>query len=151
MYEALLNEAYKEGVEVIRYPFRGHIKGLYFNKIIALNSKLDTTAQLTCILAEELGHHFTSVGNILDQSYLINCKQEQRARRWGDERLVPLDKLISAYRLGIHSAHELAESLGVTDSFLAAALRYYKSKYGTHCRVKDSWICFEPFRVLSKI
>lgn len=150
MYEALLIEAQKEHIDVIEFPFRGRLKGLYYDKAIGI-SRHATTAEKACILAEELGHHYTSVGDILDRSNYIKRKQELRARRWSYERLVPLEKLINAYRMGINSPYELAESLGVTDSFLAAALRYYKSKYGTHCRVKDSWICFEPFRVLSKI
>ena len=67
MYESLLSEAEKEHLEVIYYPFRGKIKGLYYDKVIAISRHIDTTAEKTCILAEELGHYYTSAGNILDQ------------------------------------------------------------------------------------
>ena len=43
------------------------LSGLYFNGNIAIEKKL-TQTQKTCVLAEELGHHYTTVGNILDQS-----------------------------------------------------------------------------------
>lgn len=42
------------------------LSGLYFNGNIAIEKKL-TQTQKTCVLAEELGHHYTTVGNILDQ------------------------------------------------------------------------------------
>jgi len=140
-------EAHAERVEVIYQPFRGKIKGLYCDNVIAINSNLQTTAEKACILAEELGHYYTSVGDILDQSVLQNRKQEQRARRWGYEKLVPLDRLIAAYGAGAHSSHELAECLNITEAFLCSTLQHYMVKYGTCCRIGHAWICFKPFRV----
>ena len=130
MYEELLNEAEQDNITVVYRPMRGNIKGLYYDRVIALNKNIDTTAEKTCILAEELGHYFTSVGNILDQNQLQNRKLERRARAWGYQRLVPLDKLILAYKQGIRSRYELAEYLEVTEQFLADVLKYYKEKYG---------------------
>lgn len=42
------------------------LDGLYIDNHIALDSQLKTTAEKTAILAEEIGHHFTSVGDITD-------------------------------------------------------------------------------------
>lgn len=151
MYENLLVEAHGERVEVVYRPFRGKIKGLYCDNIIAINRNTLTTAERTCILAEELGHYHTSVGDILDQTKLPNRKQEQRARRWGYEKLIPLDKLIAAHKAGVYSGHELAEYLNVTEEFLAAALQYYAVKHGTYCRVGSAWICFNPFRIYERL
>lgn len=92
MHRALLHEAEKEGIEVVYLPLRGRIKGLYYNNVIALNKNIDTTAEKTCILAEELGHYYTSCGNIIDTSDTNNRKQEVKARRWAVKRLVPLKK-----------------------------------------------------------
>ncbi len=64
MYESLLSEAYEEQVEVVYFPLTERIKGLYYNNTIAINNTL-TTAEKTCILAEELGHYHTSAGDIL--------------------------------------------------------------------------------------
>jgi hypothetical protein len=147
VYECLLMEAHAERVEVVYQPFRGKIKGLYCDNVIAINSNLQTTAEKACILAEELGHYYTSVGDILDQSVLQNRKQEQRARRWGYEKLVPLDRLIAAYGAGAHSSHELAECLNITEAFLHSALQHYAAKYGACRRIGNTWICFKPFRV----
>lgn len=148
MYTTLLREAEKENIEVVYLPLRGRIKGLYYNNVIALNKNLDTTAEQTCILAEELGHYYTSAGNILDQKQLANRKLERRARAWGYQRLVPLDKLIQAYRKGIKSRHELAEFLEVTEQFLVDVLKYYKEKYGPYRQVGDYYICFEPLAII---
>lgn len=151
MYTTLLREAEKENIEVVYLPLRGRIKGLYYNNVIALNKNLDTTAEQTCILAEELGHYFTSVGNILDQNQLQNRKLERRARAWGYQRLVPLDKLILAYKQGIRSRYELAEYLEVTEQFLADALKYYKEKYGPYYQMGDYYICFEPLAIIQDL
>lgn len=127
-----MREAEKENIEVVYLPLRGRIKGLYYNNVIALNKNLDTTAEQTCILAEELGHYFTSVGNILDQNQLQNRKLERRARAWAYQRLIPLEKLIQAYKNGIRTRHELSEYLGVTEQFLYEAVKYYNEKYGPY-------------------
>ena len=53
-YEELLQHAHKEHVQVLEdYPFCSQdLKGLYYNKTIALNKSLRTTAEKACILAE---------------------------------------------------------------------------------------------------
>jgi len=70
-YEELLEEAAAQNISVDEnFPFHGNLKGLYVDQNIALSDQLETSAEKACILAEELGHHYTSVGNILD----ISCK-----------------------------------------------------------------------------
>ena len=52
------------------------LDGLYIDNHIALDSQLKTTAEKTAILAEEIGHHFTSVGDITD------LKDAADSRNW---------------------------------------------------------------------
>lgn len=78
MYEKLLCEAEKENIEVVYMPLKGRIKGLYCDKVIAINKNIETTAEKTCVLAEELGHYYTSCGNIIDTSDTNNRKQESK-------------------------------------------------------------------------
>lgn len=127
MYEELLSEV---DIKVFEVDLPPSIKGLYCDNIVWINKKLQTVAEKTCILAEELGHHHTSVGDILDQTDVRNRKQELLARRWAYERLVPLRAIVQAYRLGARNRYELAEYLGVTEDFLEAALKRYQEKYG---------------------
>lgn len=151
MYERLLNEAEKEHIEIVYIPLKGRLKGLYYDKVIAINKNIETTAEKTCVLAEELGHYYTTVGNILDQKRIQNRKLERRARAWAYKKLVPLYKLVEAYKDGIKNRFELAEYLQVTEEFLDEALKYYKEKYGMYYRLGKYWICFEPLGILENI
>ncbi|MCR4442181.1 MAG: ImmA/IrrE family metallo-endopeptidase [Peptococcaceae bacterium] len=148
MYETLLEEAAKEQIEIAYLPLKDRLKGLYGDNVIAINSNINTTAEKACILAEELGHYHTTVGDILDQTKLNNKKQEKRAHVWAYKRLVPLDKLISAYEARVMNRFELAEYLGVTEDFLNKAIDYYKEKYGLYYRIRDYFICFEPLMII---
>lgn len=144
-YEELLIEASMDGVSVDEnFIFKSTIKGLYIDGNIALASSLDTTAEKACILAEELGHHYTSSGVILDQSSVSNRKQEQVARLWAYDRLIGLQGIVSGYKAGCRSRYELAEHLGVTEEFLQEALLTYQAKYGTAARYDGYAIYFEP-------
>ena len=148
MYETLLNVAQTEHVKVLYLPMRENLKGLYYDQVIALNKNIETTAEKTCVLAEELGHYYTTVGDILDQRKIQNRKLERRARAWANKKLVPLDNLIQAFNDGIRTRYEMAEYLGVTERFFEAAIKYYKEKYGLYCRVGDYYVYFEPFGIL---
>ena len=70
MYEALLNECNRERIIVEEKFIKGSIKGLYSNNVIWINKRLRNQAEKSCILAEELGHHHTTFGDILERSDL---------------------------------------------------------------------------------
>lgn len=148
MYEKILSE-YDEEVEVLETPLPQTIKGLYADNTVAINSTL-TNSEKSCTLVEELGHHYTSSGDILDQSDISNRKQERTARAWGYEKLVSIEKLIDAYKSGVRNRHELAEYLEVTESFIEEALRYFNEKYGTYYVYGKFIVYFEPLGVLKK-
>ena len=147
MYKKLLYESEKEGIEVICLPFKGKIKGLYYNRVIAINKNIDTSAEKTCVLAEELGHHYTSIGDILDQSRIENRKQEYRARAWAYQRLVGPEKLIKAFEYGVRNRYELADFLGVSEEFVEEAIKYFHQKYGLYYKLGKYYITFEPLRI----
>lgn len=150
-YEELLNEAETAGVSVDEdYPFKSALKGLYIDNNIALSDCLDTSAEKACILAEELGHHYTTVGNILDSSDSGNAKQEYQARVWSYNRLIGLSGLIRAYQRGCQSFYEVAEFLGVTEECLRKAIECYRVKYGIYTEYEDYYICFEPSLAIGK-
>ena len=46
-----------------------------FRDSVVLLSRIATYQQHVCILAEEIAHHDTNVGNILDQTDVANRKQ----------------------------------------------------------------------------
>lgn len=148
-YELLGDEACKDDIDIIEYSFNSnHIKGLYCNGNIALNKEIDTSTEKACVLAEELGHHYTTVGNILDQSSVSNKKQELRARMWAYNKLIGLMGIIKSYEHGCQSYHEMAEYLDVTEEFLRDALKRYHQKYGVCTTVDNYIIYFEPLGVV---
>lgn len=118
---------------------KGRIKG---NKI-AIRRNL-STKEKGCVLAEELGHYFTTVGNILDQTDEGNRKQELRARLWAYDKLIGLDGIMQAYEHGCTSLYETAEYLEVTEDFLSETLQTYKSKYGDGIEFGKYKISFNP-------
>lgn len=147
-YEKLLKEAQHHGVDIYEKPMQPRNKGLYSDNVIWINKHIETSIEKACVLAEELGHYHTSAGDIIDQSDLSNRKQEKRARSWAYERLVPLGKIVQAHKNHIRNRYELAEFLGVTESFLEEALDRYKEKYGLSTKFESYVICFEPLGVV---
>lgn len=144
-YEELETSVCAEGVTIYDVNFGSdRIRGLYCDGAVAINNNIDTETERTCVLAEELGHHHTSSGVILDQSSTANRKQEQVARLWAYDRLIGLQGIVSGYKAGCRSRYELAEHLGVTEEFLQGALLTYQAKYGTAARYDGYVIYFEP-------
>lgn len=80
-YEQLLDAADQEGLAAKEQPLSTH-DGLIVGSRIAIRKDIPTQAKKACVLAEELGHHYTSAGNILDQNKTENIKQERKARMW---------------------------------------------------------------------
>ena len=82
------------------------------------------------MLAEELGHYFTSVGDIVLENSTEARKQELRARMWAYDLQIGLDGLKAAYDAGCRTMYEAAEFLDVPVEFLEAAAEQYEGKYG---------------------
>lgn len=142
-YEYLLNEAHSQQLITVESPLRAN-KGRIVGDMIAIKSDM-TDTEKQCVMAEELGHYYTSVGDILDQESVDNRKQELKARLWAYKRLLPLDCFISAFRSGCNSLYEYADYLNVTETFLRDAIRRYKQIYGTDwVRVDNYAIRFCP-------
>ena len=148
MYEELVNEAQENGVEVIEMSFKGNLKGLYSQNTIAIDSKLKTSKEKNCVLAEELGHHNTSFGDILNTKDVRNIKQEKIARNWGYEKLVGIIDIINAFNAHSTNRCEMAEYLNVTEDFLEESIQHYREKYGLYCEIDHYIIYFEPLGVL---
>lgn len=149
-YECLQDEACEDGVEVVDYTFQSErIKGLYCDGTVAISKDLDTTEK-TCTLAEELGHHHTSVGNIIDIESSQNRKQERQARLWAYNKLIGLTGLIRAYEHGCKSRYEIADYLDVTEEYLEECINCYRDKYGA-CKTVDNYtIYFIPNLMIFK-
>lgn len=147
-YEQLVHEAYINQVSVYEEIMKPRIKGLYSDNIIWINKTIICITEKKCVLGEELGHHYTSSGDILEQNSIVNRKQELRARRWAYDKLVPLEMIVRAHQNNVANKYELADFLNVTEDFLNDAVHWYISKYGLFVPVEGYTVCFEPLGVL---
>ncbi|MFA9462909.1 MAG: hypothetical protein ACERKN_01325 [Velocimicrobium sp.] len=145
-YEELLQEASDNGLTVEeKVPFDNlRIKGLYVDGTIALNRILEKNCERYCVLAEELGHHATSDGNILDCKRTDCIKQERKARVWAYDKTIALKGIIGAYEKRCSNLCEMADYLGVSEPYLNDALSYYKEKFGIYAKYNEYTIYFEP-------
>lgn len=149
-YEQLLTTADQNGLLVKEKTLVQH-DGLLRGKRIAIRKDIETQAEKSCVLAEEIGHHCTSSGDILDQNDIMNRKQEYRARLYGYNLKVGLTGLISAYEEGCRNLYEMAEYLDVTEEYLRNVINCYHAKYGQYTIVDNYVIYFEPFAVMKMI
>ena len=125
--EQLESEAYEDGIEIIDYTFENsNIKGLYCDGVVGISDSLENSTQKRCVLAEEMGHHHTSNGNILTMSSASNRQQEHRARIWGYNKLIGL----------------IADYLNITTDYLKEAIRTYQNKYGNYVELDNYIIQF---------
>lgn len=149
-YEDLLIKSDVEGLIVKEKTIKGNDGRIRGNRI-AIRKDLDTTTEKSCVLAEELGHHYTSSGNILDQSDVMNRKQEYSARLYGYNLKVGLMGIVRAYEAGCRNLYEMAEFLDCTEEYLTEALNCYKSKYGRFAQLDNYIIYLTPYIAVMKI
>ena len=140
-FEKLEDVAYQDDIDVLNYRFESNnIKGLYCDGVIAIREDM-TIPEKTCALAEELGHHETSVGNILDMTSAVNRKQERQARLWAYNKQIGLIGLVRAFEHGCQNRFEIAEYLEVTEEFLEECIECYRNKYGI-CKQVDNYVVY---------
>lgn len=143
-YEELLNTADQLDLAVKEQPLTVH-DGLIRGRRIAIRKSIETQAEKSCVLAEELGHYFTSFGNILNMDEIQNRKQELRARLSGYDMQIGLIGIIECYKHHCRSLYEMAEYLQVTEEYLKEALECYSRKYGENLVTIDNYaIRFVP-------
>lgn len=146
-YECILDKINNEGIHLIEFSFKGIIKGLYSDNTIAISKNLYNDTEKKCILAEELGHYYTSYGEILNMKDVKAKKQELIARKWAYENLISINNLIDAFNNGINGRYELAMYLSVTEEFLQECIDYYESKYGQYFKSNNYIITFNPLTI----
>ena len=78
-YEKLLHDASMIGLEVKEIQFESDAKGLCKGQKIGIRKDL-SDAEKACVLAEEIGHYYTTVGNILNQKNTENRKKLLHSR-----------------------------------------------------------------------
>lgn len=147
-YEELLIQAEKQNIEVIEIDLGTNKKcGKYLSNdienIIIINSNM-TSIEKYEVLAEELGHHYTTCGNITNLDDIRNKKLELVARRNGFKIIVEPNDLVEAMRNGCNSLYEIAEYIKVSIDTLNEIIEDFKKRYGIGIPVGNYYIQLEP-------
>ena len=122
-------------------------KGIYVNlneirPFIAIDiSIVNNPSTYLSILSEELGHHFTTSGNLISpsKSYmdkLIKNKSENLARKWAANFLITDEEFVQALTSSIHNIYDMCDYFNVTseilefklNSILKDEIKYHKIK-----------------------
>lgn len=112
-----------------RYDMPDKLSGLTINNNIYINGNNTYTTQVE-VLAEELGHYETSVGNVIDEDPILHNKQEREARDWGYRKLVSPDGLIACWENGIDNIYDVADFFEVSVPYLLKCINMYRRKFG---------------------
>jgi len=148
-FEALWDEFYEE-VPIWQTSFLpGKLSGFYDYDGIFLKNNL-TQNKYHCVLAEELGHFKTTLGNIIEQKTVRDRQQEVIARRWGHKKIVTLDNLIECYEKYITTVDEICAHLEIVPEFLEECLVHYRQQYGQDIFYKDYLIILDPLDIKRK-
>lgn len=121
-YEALIAE-YEDEVTAEDYDTQGS-DGFYCDSYVLIKKKM-LTCRKTCVFAEELGHHFTSAGDILDLDDINSLKQEHKARVWAYHKLLPIENVYAAAMQGYTESWQMAEYFDLDEEFVMDALKHY--------------------------
>lgn len=135
--DKLLNLAYQESILVEELYLDPPLKGLYLHQdgtppLIGLSTTIEDIHEKRSILAEELGHHFTSVGRIISREF-HSCsarqsisKAEYKALRWAATYLISDNDLLNAFYNCIDTPSELAEYFQVTPEIINIRLKLFE-------------------------
>ncbi|MHC1760565.1 MAG: ImmA/IrrE family metallo-endopeptidase [Negativicutes bacterium] len=135
--EQLMKIAENEKVIVEYFKSTRSFRGFYCHEqgcppIIGLSIALHSNYRLhRCVMAEELGHHFTSVCDksafkrYSPQERLTIDKIEYKALKWAANHLVPENDLLDAIREGLFEVWELAEHFDITEDMMRFRMRLF--------------------------
>ncbi len=124
-----------EGI-AIEWRDMHHVQGIYihapgaYKPVIALSNTLHTQERkLRCVLAHELGHHFTTSGHYIiaanSTSSIYATKHENLATKWAVNLLIPTDVFLQCIKDGMR-APCLVDYFYVTYDFVRLKREFMK-------------------------
>lgn len=140
----LISLACNEGIKVEYWDFEPPLEGVYWKHpelppIIGLSKALfGNRKHFRTVLAEELGHHFTTAGNYVWEvcfhySDRVNASRaEYRARKWAARYVMPRDKLVNALRRGIVEIWDLSDCFEVDEELVRLRLEILRAESTAH-------------------
>lgn len=137
---ALISLAEKQKIQIEEYDLGRELLGIYVRirtvapPVIVLHKSLPCSSPLTrCVMSEELGHHFTMVGDAIHKhmnygNQIGVGKIEKAALRWAGKLLVSDEDLYKIIKREQPSIYELAQKFNVTEGFMETRLRIFNEE-----------------------
>lgn len=131
----LMKLAEQLDIHVDFWDFEPPIEGVYYfgkHPYIGLDKSLiGNRAHTRTVLAEEIGHYFTTAGEAIPRPYFHHIdrvlvgKSEYQAAVWAAKYLMPRDKFEKAIKKGIIQPWELAEYFIVDEEIVPLRFKLY--------------------------
>ncbi len=131
----LIKIATQNKIRVEFWNFEWPIEAIYYSEknpwIMLSRNLFKNRAHFRSVLAEELGHHFTSAGDRIIkaklnyQEALEISRQEYRAMVWAARFLIPIEDLERACSKGLSHDWELAEFFCVDKQLIRVRMMIY--------------------------
>lgn len=132
-----------EDIDLFYYPLQNTPEkalGLYIRdgskSIIIIDKMLrENSAEYRCVLAHEVGHHFTAPRTSLLKAHTCYgnevemSKDEYRASVWATDYLIPDVNLINTILAGYNTVTQLAEQLFVAEWFMYKKIYIFKKRF----------------------
>lgn len=123
------------------------LSGIYFDYKIKLSHENDYYKNIE-VLAEEIGHYYTSDGNITNYKNINSMRQEVKARRFGVKLALPLESLIDCYEKGMWGdICSMCMHLEISVKYFENAVESYKEQFGSYVKYDGYLIEFEPLNI----
>ena len=159
LLEKLTEECEKSEINIENQALPKNINAVFYEDketepVITINKALKTQSGQACVLAEELGHYYTSCGDLLTDTSIdkiVINQQENRAKRWAVKKLISIKRIIKAFESGVSNMSEMADYLDITESFLIDAFETYNAMYGKCKRRGNYTIFFDPPGIIKTI
>lgn len=118
-----------EKITIEEIEFKNNIDGIYLkipdlDPIIGIRSSIVTdNKKYISTLAEELGHHFTTTGDLTVECFtysdrLLRSKQEHTARKWAANFLISNTDMVHALNNAIISINELSDYFSIDSELI---------------------------------
>lgn len=144
----LFNIINKEKIIFEEVNFKNNIDGIYYkdydlDPIIGINNKIVSKHyKYKSILAEELGHHFTTVGDLTAECItysdkIFRSKQELKAKRWAANYLITDYEFKEALLYPNNNINSLAEYFDVTEELIHIKIMNIKINDKTYIDFKN--------------
>ena len=136
MHSYLRKQISNENIQLNYSKLNDEILGCYYSiddldLIVVNESIISNTKQLNCIIAEELGHYYTTHGNHAPYSCnesndkINHSRVEVRALKWAVNFLIPTNELLNYISTNSQiNKFDLSDYFNVTQDFILSKFYY---------------------------